>query len=52
MPGTVAIWVGNTYSQMSGTILCNTSAHNTNSLGSIEDNLAINLSDVMNYLEH
>lgn len=47
--GTATLWVGHTNSGMSGAMVCNSRAYNSNSNGDIDDNLYIILSKFMNY---
>ena len=49
LAGTATLWVGHTDSGMSGAIICNSRAYNSNNNGDIDDNLYVILNDILNY---
>ena len=51
MDGTAALWVGCTNSEMSGAIICNTRAYNSNYQGDIDDNMYLLLNSFLSYFE-
>ena len=49
--GTATLWVGNTYDRMSGAIVCNSRAYNSNSTGDIDDNMYVILNALLNQFQ-
>ena len=49
--GTATLWVGNTYVHMSGAIVCNSRAYNSNSTGDIDDNMYVILNALLNQFQ-
>ena len=51
LAGTATLWVGHTSTGMSGAIICNSRAYNSNSNGDIDDNMYILLDAFLNYFQ-
>ena len=49
LAGTATLWVGGTEDGMSGAIVCNSRAYNSNATGDIDDNLYVLLDQMMRY---
>jgi CubicO group peptidase (beta-lactamase class C family) len=49
--GTATLWAGRTYTGMSGAFVCNSRAYNSNSTGSMDDNLYVLLDKFMKHFE-
>jgi len=49
--GTATLWVGHTYTGMSGAFVCNSRAYNSNGNGDIDDNMYILLDSFFSYFE-
>jgi CubicO group peptidase (beta-lactamase class C family) len=49
--GTATLWVGGTDTGMSGAIVCNSRAYNSNSTGDIDDNLYVILDEFLRYFD-
>ncbi len=47
--GTATLWVGHTENGMSGAIVCNSRAYNSNSSGDIDDNMYLILDELLRY---
>ena len=51
LPGTATLWVGCSQQKMSGAFLCNSRAYNSNSSGSMDDNMYILMNKFFRYFE-